>query len=176
MPLNLEQKKAIVADISELAQRAHSVVAAEYPGLSVAQMNALRKLARQKNVHVQVFKNTLARRAFTHTPYACMSDALEGPLVLGFSLEGPSDAARLFRDFAKKNEALSVTHLSIDGKLLEGKDVNVVADLPTREEALVQLLLLMQAPATKLVRTLAASPTKLVRTIVAVRDKKQQDG
>ena len=144
--------------------------------MSVAQMNALRKQAREKNVHVQVLKNTLTKRAFAETAYACMGDALKGPLVLGFSLEGPSDAARLFRDFAKKNEALSVTLLSIDGKLLEGKDVDVVANLPTREEALVKLLLVMQAPATKLVRTLAASPTKLVRTLVAVRDKKQQDG
>lgn len=176
MPLNLEQKKAIVGQVTELAQRAYSVVAAQYPGLSVEQVNLLRKEAREKNVHVQVLKNTLVRRAFQETAYACMIDVLKGPLVFAFSLESPSDAARLLRDFAKKNEALNVTYLATEGKLLEGKEINVLANLPTREEALANLMSVMQAPIVNMVRTVAAVPTKLVLTLTAIRDKKQQNG
>lgn len=174
MTLRLNDKKAIVAEVAAVAQKATSVVAASYSGLTVAQLTQLRKVSREAGVHVRVVRNTLARRAFEGTQFACMDEALVGPLLLAFSKEEPGAAARVFRDFAKKVEKLQVKALSMDGALFAAKDLNRLANLPTRNEAIAQLLSVMQAPITKFVRTLAEPHGKLVRTIAAVRDQKQQ--
>ena len=172
MPLNLEGKKAVVAEVSEVAKKAHSVVAADYRGLSVAEMTELRVQARNAGVYLRVVRNTLARRAVENTEFACMRDGLVGPLVLAFSQEEPGSAARLIRDFSKANAKLEVRLVSFGGQLLEPSQIEQLASLPTREEALSQLLSVLLAPASKLVRTLAEPRARLVRTVGAYRDSR----
>lgn len=174
MALNLNDKKAIVAEVAEVAKVATSVVAADYCGLTVAQLTELRKNARNTGVYLRVVRNTLARRAFEGTQFACLDPALVGPLVLAFSKEDPGAAARLIKDFAKKFEKLVVRALSVDGALLPATDLNRLASLPTRDEAISQLMSVMNAPITKFVRTLVAPHSKLVRTVAAVSSQKQQ--
>ena len=173
MPLNLEGKKALVEEVSAVAGKALSVVAAEYRGLSVSQMTELRSKARASGVYMRVVKNTLARKALAGTAFESMGAVLKGPLVLAFSKDDPGAAARVIKDFAKANDKLVATLVSIGGPVLPGKDLEKVASLPTREQALSQLLGVLKAPIEKFVRTVAAPHTKLVRTVAAVRDSKQ---
>lgn len=172
VPLNLEDKKAIVAEVSDIASNALSAVAAEYRGLTVAHMNQLRSRARNSGVYLRVIRNTLARKAIENTEFDCMKSVLTGPLIIAFCHNEPGAAARLFRDFAKENEKFIIKALAIGGKLLEAKDINIVAELPTRDQAISQLMSVFKAPITKFVRTLAEPHAKLVRTIAAIRDKK----
>ena len=173
MALTLELKKAVVTEVAEVARGALSAIAAEYRGLSVAEMTNLRVNARIAGVYMRVVRNTLARRAFEGTDFACMNDSLSGPLILAFSREEPGSAARVMRDYAKENDKLVIKLVSFGGKLLEISDVGRLADLPTKDEAISQLLSVMMAPIAKLVRTLAEPQAKLVRTLAAVRDQKQ---
>jgi large subunit ribosomal protein L10 len=173
MALNLEDKKALVAEVSAVAAQSLSVVAAEYRGLSVSQMTDLRTRARAAGVYVRVVKNTLARKAVAGTAFECIGPVLKGPLVLAFSKDDPGAAARVVRAFAKDHDKLVATAVSLGGQLLKGSDLDKVASLPTREQALGMLMGVMKAPIQKLVATLAATPSKLVRTLAAVRDQKQ---
>lgn len=173
MPLSLEDKKQVVAEVSDVAAKALSAVAVDYRGLTVAEMTELRTQARNSGVYLRVVRNTLARRAVQGTEFDCMQDVFVGPLVLAFSNEEPGAAARLCRDFAKKNDKLKVKALAIGGQLIDAKNIDVVATLPTRDEAIAQLLAVMKAPIGKFVRTLAEPHAKLVRTFAAVKDKKQ---
>jgi large subunit ribosomal protein L10 len=173
MALNLEDKKALVAEVSAVAATALSVVAAEYRGLTVSQMTELRSKARSAGVYVRVVKNTLARKAMAGTSFECMNSALKGPLVLAFSKDDPGAAARVVKAFAKDNDKLVATAVSLGGQLLGASALDKVASLPTREQALAQLMGVMRAPIQKLAATLAATPSKLVRTLAAVRDQKQ---
>jgi len=171
--LNLEQKKAVVSEVNGVAGNAVSAVAAEYRGLSVADMMALRVNARNQGVYLRVVRNTLARRALEGTEFECMRDALVGPLLLAFSQEDPGAAARLIGDFSRQNEKLVVKLVSVGGQLLEPSDIKRLADLPTKEQAIAMLMGVMKAPVEKLVRTLAEPHAKLVRTVAAIRDQKQ---
>ncbi len=171
--LKLDDKKAIVAEVSEVANNAQSLVAAEYRGLTVNELDNLRAQARNSGVYLRVVRNTLAKRAFEGTEFACMNEALVGPLLLAFSENELSAAARLLKDFAKQHDKLVVTALAVGGQMLPATQLDVVASLPTRDEALAQLLAVMKAPISKFVRTVAEPHGKLVRTIAAVRDKKQ---
>jgi len=173
MALNLEDKKALVAEVAEVAAKAQSVVAAEYRGLTVGQMTELRAKARKSGVYVRVVKNTLARKALAGTSFESVGPKLKGPLVLAFSKDDPGAAARVVKDFAKTNEKLVATLVSLGGQVLPAKDLETVASLPTREQALSILLGTLKAPVQKFVSTLAAAPSKLVRTVAAVRDQKQ---
>ncbi len=173
MPMNLEDKKALVAEVNAVAAKALSVVGAENRGLTVAQMTELRAKARAQGVFMRVVKNTLARKAVAGTPYECISPALKGPLVLAFSKDDPGAAARVVKAFTKDHEKLVATLVSLGGQLLGPKDIEKVASLPTREQALAKLMGLMKAPISKFVRTLAEPQAKLVRTIAAIRDHKQ---
>ena len=173
MALRLEDKKALVAEVNEVAQRAQSVVAAEYRGLSVAKLTELRAKARASRVYMRVVKNTLARRAVAGTQFECVGEKLKGPLILAFSVDDPGAAARLIRGFAKDNNKLVPTLVSLGGSLLSGEDLERVANLPTRDQALAQLMGVLTAPIGKFVRTLAEPHAKLVRTIAAVKDQKQ---
>jgi large subunit ribosomal protein L10 len=173
MALNLEDKKALVAEVAEIAATAQSVVAAEYRGLTVGQMTDLRAKARKSGVYVRVVKNTLARKALAGTSFEAVGPKLKGPLVLAFSKDDPGAAARVVKDFAKANEKLVATLVSLGGQVLPAKDLEAVANLPTREQALSILLGTLKAPVQKFVSTLAAAPSKLVRTVAAVRDQKQ---
>jgi len=172
MALNLEDKKALVAEVAEVAAHAQSVVAAEYRGLTVGQMTELRAKARTQGVYVRVVKNTLARKALAGTSFEPVGPKLKGPLVLAFSKDDPGAAARLVKDFAKANEKLVATLVSLGGQVLPGKELEKVARLPTREQALSMLLGVLKAPIQKLVRTLAEPPAKLARTVAAIRDRK----
>ena len=173
MALRLEDKKTLVTEVNEIAQKAQSVVAAEYRGLSVAKLTELRARARASKVYMRVVKNTLARRAVAGTPFECVGEKLKGPLILAFSQDDPGAAARLIKGFAKDHDKLVPTLVSLGGSVLPGKDLDRVASLPTRAEALAQLLGVIKAPGVKFVRTLAEPHAKLVRTIAAVKDQKQ---
>lgn len=173
MVLKLEDKKAIVSEVSEVAKNAVSLIAAEYSGLTVDKITGLRKSARESGVYLRVIRNTLARRAFVDTQFECMQDALVGPLVLAFSKEDPGAAARLFKAFAKENEQLKVMAVAYENRLLPAENLDKLASLPTRDQAIAQLMSVMLAPITQLVRTLAEPQAKLVRTLAAVRDAKQ---
>ncbi|OUS17503.1 50S ribosomal protein L10 [Gammaproteobacteria bacterium 50_400_T64] len=173
MALNLEDKKAIVADVNETASNAVSLVVADARGVNVVDLTELRKQARENNVDLRIVKNSLAKRAFQGTEFECIESALAGPSLFGFSMEDPGAAARLFKDFAKTNEKFEVKALSISGQLLEKEQLDVLATLPTLEQALGQLVSVMIAPVTKLVRTFNEVPTKVTRVVAAVRDQKQ---
>jgi large subunit ribosomal protein L10 len=174
MALTLEEKKAVVAEVSEVAKGAFSAVAAVYSGVTVEEMTDLRAKARQDNVYLRVVKNTLARLALENTDFECMSERLTGPLILAFSQEDPGAAARVAKDFAKENDKFEVTMLSVGGELLEPSEIDKLARLPTRDQAISMLMAVMLAPTEKFVRTLNAVPTKLVRTVAAISDQKQQ--
>jgi large subunit ribosomal protein L10 len=173
MALNLEGKKALVAEVAEVAAQAQSVVAAEYRGLTVGQMTELRAKARRQGVYMRVVKNTLARKALAGTSFEAVGPKLKGPLVLAFSKDDPGAAARVVKDFAKGHEKLVATLVALGGQVLSAGELDRVASLPTREQALSMLLGVLKAPMSKLVRTLAEPPAKLARTLAAVRDQKQ---
>ena len=173
MALNLEQKKAVVAEVNEVASGALSAIAAEYRGLSVGDMTRLRADARDKGVYLRVVKNTLARRALEGTEFECMCGGLAGPLMLAFSQEDPGAAARLIRDFSNDKEQLVVKLVSVGGQLYEPTELKRLASLPTKDQAISMLMGVMKAPVEKFVRTLAEPHAKLVRTIAAIRDQKQ---
>ena len=175
MPLNLEDKRAIVVSVNAAASEALSAVVADYRGLSVAEMTNLRLKARETGVYLKVVRNTLAKRAVAGTDYECLTDALVGPTVLAFSQEDPGAAARLIKDFAKDHDALEVKALAIGGVAYDAKDIDILAKLPTRDEAIAQLMSVMQAPVAKFVRPLNEVPGKFVRTMAAVKDQKQQE-
>ena len=172
MPLNLEDKKVLVAEVAEVAKTALSVVAAEYRGLTVTQMTDLRAKARAQGVFMRVIKNTLARKAFAGTAFEPVGPKLKGPLVLAFSKDDPGAAARVIKAFSKDNVKLVATLVSLGGDVLSAKDLDKVASLPTRAQALSQLLGVLKAPIQKLVGTIAAPNTKLVRTFAALAAQK----
>lgn len=173
MSLTLEAKKAIVDEVAVVAASAHSAVAAEYRGMTVDDMTVLRAQARDSGVYLRVVKNTLARRAVQGTEFECIQDALTGPLILAFSQEDPGGAARVIGSFSKENKSLVVKIVSLGGKLLSPADIKAVASLPTRDEAIAQLMSVMKAPAEKLVRTMNEVPSKMVRILAAVKDQKE---
>jgi large subunit ribosomal protein L10 len=176
MALNQEDKKALVAEVAEVAAVAQSVVAAEYRGLTVAQMTELRAKARKSGVYMRVVKNTLARKALAGTTFESVGAKLKGPLVLAFSKDDPGAAARVVKDFAKGHDKLVATLVSLGGQVLPGAELEKVASLPTREQALSMLLGVLKAPIAKLVGTLAEPAARLARTVAAVRAQKQAAG
>lgn len=167
MALRLEDKKGFVKEVNAVAGSSLSAVAAEYRGLSVAEMTALRKEARNAGVYLRVVKNTLARRAVEGTEFECMKDTLRGPILLAFARDDPGAAARVIRGFAKDHEALKAVSLSAGGRLLPATDLAKLAELPTLDQARAMLLGVMMAPAAKLVRTLAEPSAMLARTLAA---------
>ena len=173
MALNLAQKKEVVAELANVAANAHSLVAAEYAGLTVEQLTELRKMARQGGVFLKVAKNTLVSRAVDGTDYACVRDALTGPLLYAFSKEDPGAAGRLIKDFAKANDKLKARLVAIGGKAYPASHVDVLASLPTRDQALGMLLSVLVQPATMLVRVLAEPASQLARATNAVAQQKQ---
>lgn len=173
MALTLEAKKAVVSEVAEIASQAHSAVAAEYRGLTVEELTELRVKSRQGGVYLRVVKNTLARRAVEGTDFECMQEGLTGPLILAFSQEEPGAAARVIKDFAKDHDKLVPKLISFGGEMLAASELDRLATMPTRDQALGLLMAVMKAPVEKLARTLNEVPGKLVRTVAAVRDQKQ---
>jgi large subunit ribosomal protein L10 len=171
MALRLEDKKALVKEVNTIAGDSVTAVAAEYRGLSVAEMTELRREARNAGVYLRVVKNTLARRAVEGTDFECMQDTLKGPILLAFAKEDPGAAARVIKDFAKGHNALQAVSLSAGGELLPGSDLGKLADLPTLDQARAILLGVMVAPMSQLVRTLAEPSAMLARTLSARGDQ-----
>lgn len=174
MAIRLDTKKAIVAEVNETARQAISAVMADYRGVTVDQMTAFRSRARSEGVLVRVVRNTLAKRAFEGTDYECFSERLLGPNILAFSLEDPSACAKLCKDFAKENESFEIKALSVGGKLFEANQIDRLAKLPTRDEAISILMSVMLAPVTEMVQTMNDIPSRVTRAVAAVRDQKQQ--
>ena len=173
MSLTFEQKQAVVSEVNEVASTAQAAVAAEYIGLSVAQMTELRAKARQSGVYVRVVKNALAKRAVEGTSFECLKETLVGPLLLVFAEEDPGAGARLVKEFAKENDQLVTKAVAFAGELRPAADLGVLASMPTLDEARAQLLSIMKAPQTKLVRTLAEPGGQMVRILAAFRDAQQ---
>jgi large subunit ribosomal protein L10 len=171
--IGLEDKKAIVAEVNETATSALSLIIADSRGVTVDGMTALRQKARENQVTLRVVRNTLAKRALAGTEYECVNDILSGPSLFGFSMEDPGAAARIFKDFAKANKDFEVKALAVSGQMLGADQLDVLAKLPTRDQALSILMSVMKAPVTKLVQTMNEVPGKLVRTLAAVRDQKE---
>jgi large subunit ribosomal protein L10 len=167
MALRLEDKKALVQEVNAVAGDSVTAVAAQYRGLSVAEMTALRKQARNSGVYMRVVKNTLARRAVAGTEFECMQDTLKGPILLAFAKDDPGAAARVIKDFAKEHVALQAVSLSAGGRLLPASDLEKLANLPTLDQARAMLLGVLLAPMGALVRTLAEPPAMLARTLSA---------
>jgi len=173
MAIGLEDKKAIVAEVNEAASGALSLVLADYRGVKSNNMTALRKQAREQGVYLRVVRNTLAKRAVAGTEFECVNDVLVGPTILAFSLEDPGAAARLLKDFAKDNNAFEIKALSVGGELLGADQIDRLATLPTRDQALAMLAGVIKAPIVKLARTFNEFPAKITRAVAAVRDQKK---
>lgn len=174
MPIRLEDKRQIVSEVNQAAVGAVSAVLADYRGVTVDDMTALRRNARENKVYLRVVRNTLLRRAVADTEFECVQDVLKGPTILAFSQEDPGAAARLLKDFAKENDAFEIKALSVGGELLDAKDIDRLAELPTHEQALAMLMSVMLAPVTRLARTLNEIPARAARALAAVRDQKQE--
>lgn len=170
MSLNLDEKKAVVAEVSAEVAQAQTMVVAEYRGVTVEHMTQLRVKAREQGVTLRVLKNTLARRAIQDTSFAGLSDHLVGPLAYGFSAD-PVAAAKVMHEFAKTNDKFVIKAGSMASNVMSAADVATLASMPSREELLAKLLGTMQAPIAQFVRTLNEVPTKFVRGLAAVRDK-----
>ncbi len=159
MSLNIEAKKATVAEISEGIANAQTLVVAEYRGISVASMTNLRAKARAEGVYLRVLKNTLARRAVEGTSFAALADKMVGPLIYAAS-EDPVAAAKVLQQFAKQDEKIVLKAGSYNGQLLDTAQVVELASIPGKEELLSKLLYVMQAPVAGFARGLAALATK----------------
>jgi len=173
LTLNLEQKQAVVAEVSAELAQAQAVVLAEYRSLRVEEMTELRRKARGSGVYLRVLKNTLARRAVADTPFQGLAEQMVGPLAYGISSD-PVAAAKVLQEFARGNDRLVIKAGAMPNVLMSAREVISLAQLPGRPELLATLLGTMQAPIAKFVRTLNEVPAKFVRTLAAVRDQKEK--
>jgi large subunit ribosomal protein L10 len=160
MALNLDGKKAVVAEVQEAAKSALSAVVVDARGVSVTDITRLRKEARDNGVWMKVVRNTLAKLAVKGTDFECLSDAFVGPTLIAFSNEHPGAGARIFKDFAKKNEKFELKIASFEGDVVA---VDVLASLPTYDEAIARMMSVMKE----------ASAGKLVKTLAAVKEAKE---
>ena len=174
MGLNLDEKKAVVAEVSAEVAKAQAIIVAEYRGLEVGNMTNLRREARKAGVYLRVLKNTLARRAVEGTSFAGLSEHMVGPLVYGISPD-PVATAKVLNNFAKSNEKLVIKAGAMPNAVISAMEVKALASMPSREELLSKLLGTMQAPVAQFVRTLNEVPTRFVRAVAAVREKKEKE-
>ena len=175
MAIKIAQKKEIVEEVALAAKSAVSAVLADYRGMSVAEMNAMRVKGRDTGVYLRVVRNTLAKKALAESDFACLEGSLVGPTLMAFSQEDPGAAARLLKDYSKEIEALEVKAIAIGGESLGPEQLDRVANLPTLDEARSMLLSVMLAPVTKLTRTLNDIPGSVTRAVSSIRDKKQAE-
>ena len=173
MAIRLEDKQQIVSEVNQAATSAMSAVLADYRGVTGEDMTALRKNARENKVYLRVVRNTLLKRAVVDTDFECIQEVLVGPTILALSQEDPGAAARVLKDFAKENEEFEIKALSVGGELMDANQIDVLAKLPTMDQARSILMSVMLAPVTKLARTLHEVPSKATRAVAAVRDQKQ---
>ena len=174
MAIGLEDKKQIVSEVNQAASSALSAVIADYRGVNVGELTALRKTARENKVYLRVVRNTLLKKAVVDTEFECIQEVLVGPTILALSEEDPGAAARVLKDFAKENAEFEIKALSIGGKLMGAGQIDVLAKLPSYDQAISLLMSVMLAPVTKLARTVNEVPSKVTRAVAAVRDQKQE--
>lgn len=173
MSLNLEQKQAVVAEVSAQLAKAQAVVLAEYRSIPVKDMTELRRRARGSGVYFRVLKNTLARRAIADTPFKGLTDKMVGPLAYGISAD-PVAVAKVLQEFAKENEQFVIRGGAMPNQVMSPREVAELARMPSRQELLAKLVATLQAPVAKLVRTMNEVPGKFVRTVAALRDQKEK--
>ena len=173
MSLNLEQKQAVVAEVSEQLAKAQAVILAEYRSVPVKDMTELRRKARGVGVYLRVLKNTLARRAVAETPFKGLTEKMVGPLAYGISSD-PVAVAKVLQEFAKDNEKFVIKAGAMPNVVMSAREVAELAKMPSRQELLTKLVATMQAPIAKFVRTLNEVPGKFARTLAAVRDQKEK--
>ena len=173
MGLNLEEKKALVAEVSAKVAQAEAIVLAEYRSLGVGQITQLRAKARGAGIYFRVLKNTLARRAVAETPFAGLAQHMTGPLMYGISPD-PVAVAKVINDFAKGNDKFVIRAGAMPNHVMSAKEVATLAGLPSRLELIAKLMGTMQAPIAKFAQTLNEVPGKFVRTLAAVRDDKEK--
>jgi large subunit ribosomal protein L10 len=173
LSLNLEQKQAVVAEVSEQLAKAQAVILAEYRSVPVKAMTELRRKARGVGVYLRVLKNTLARRAVAETPFKGLTEKMVGPLAYGISSD-PVAVAKVLQEFAKDNEKFVIKAGAMPNVVMSAREVAELAKMPSRQELLTKLVATMQAPIAKFVRTLNEVPGKFARTLAAVRDQKEK--
>ena len=173
MSLNLDDKKALVAEVGAKVAQAQAMVLAEYRSLGVAQITQLRAKARGAGVYLRVLRNTLVRRAVAQTPFAGLAQHMSGPLIYGISAD-PVAVAKVLHEFARGNDKLVIKAGAMANQVMTSKEVASLASMPSRPELLARLMGTMQAPVTKLARTLNEVPGKFVRTVAAVREAKEK--
>jgi len=172
--LNLEQKQAVVAEVSAEVARAQAIVLAEYRSLPVGNMTELRKRARNSGVYLRVLKNTLARRAIAETPFAGLTEKMVGPLFYGISAD-PVAVAKVLHEFSRENiEKFVIKGGAMPNLVMTPQQVAELARMPSRAQLLSTLLGTMLAPVAKLARTLNEVPGKFVRTLAAVQEQKEK--
>ena len=171
MSLNLDEKKAIVAEVSAQVANAQAIVIAEYRGMEVGQMTQLRAKTRESGVYFHVIKNSLVRRAVVDTPYAELAKHMVGPLAYGISTD-PVAAAKVLHEFSRDNEKFVIKVGAIGEQVISRDEITALAVLPSRDELLARLLGTMQAPIAKFVQTLNEVPARFVRGLAMVRDSK----
>lgn len=172
MSLKFDEKKAIVAEVSNEISKAQIVILSEYRGLKVSQFTELRSKLREAGIYFRVIKNTFVRRAVQNTPYSELSNQMVGPLVYGLGKD-PVLTAKILHEFSKNNEKLIIKAGALNtGLMLTSKDIVTLAALPSKDELLSSLMGTMQAPISKFVRTLNEIPTKFVRGLAVIRDQK----
>jgi large subunit ribosomal protein L10 len=173
--LSLEQKQAMVSEVSAKLKGAQAVIVAEYRGLNVGRITQLRSKARKSGLYLRVLKNTLARRAVQGTPFEKLKDHLVGPLMYGIA-QDPVAGAKVLSEFAKDNEQFVIKAGVMPNAVMSAKDIKALALLPSREELLAKLMGTMQAPIATLVRTMNEVPGRFVRTLAALLDQREKSG
>ena len=173
MALTREEKERIVSEVKEVADKASSLVVSDARGLKVSELSEIRKQGTEAGIHIQIIKNSLAKLAFEGTDFGCTSETLQGPSLFAFSFDEPGAAAKLLKTYAKNFEALEIKALSVEGKLLGAEQIDVLAKLPGREEAITLIAAVLQAPISKFATLLNEVPSKLARVLQAVHDNKQ---
>lgn len=171
MSLNLEEKKAIVAEVSTQVTNAQAIIIAEYRGLEVGKLTQLRAKTRESGIYFRVIKNSLVRRAVADTPYAELAKHMVGPLAYGIGAD-PVAAAKVLHEFSRSNEKFVIKVGAIGEQVISRDEITALASLPSREELLSKLLGTMQAPIAKFVQTLNEVPARFVRGLAMVRDGK----
>jgi len=172
MPLNLDQKKDLVKEVSEILMNADTILTADYRGLTSNQLNDFRKIARTPGIYIKVVKNNMLKMALKDSDFSSIGEKIVGPQILATANDNPGEFAKLVKKFIDDNENIELKSLAYKGKELDLKEIKKLASLPTYEEAISRLMSVMQAPIQKLMATMTAVPTKMVRTLNAVKESK----
>ena len=173
MALSKSEKEKIVQDVKEVASNASSLVISDARGLKVSELSEIRTKANQSGIHIQVIKNSLAKLAFEGTDFGCSDEVLFGPSLFAFSFEDPGAAAKLLKTYAKNFDELEIKALVVEGQLLDGSQIDILAKLPSKDEAYGLIANVLQAPVGKFATLLNEVPSKLARVLTAVRDNKE---